>query len=247
MQRTLLAPLFLIFLLWHALVLLIFEIFFHLFAIFFLASGKGRRDDLYRIHNWCFGRIAVRAWWPYVRTTTEGLENMPGVYPVVAVYNHLATIDVFYTTMVPAVNTCIAVRDWPFRKLYVLNWFMRLARYINAEKIPADELLTVTGELAARKVSFQFYPEGHRSRDGKLHRFHSGAFRVAFENNLPVVPVCFTGTDKIQSGKFPWLRPGKVKVKILPAVYPGEFTGSMAVLEMLKETKGRIEKELKNA
>ena len=246
-MRILLASLFLLFLLWHALLVLIFEIIFHIFAAFFLLSGKGRRDDLYRIHNWCFGRVAVRAWWPYVRTTTEGLENMPRERPVVAVYNHLATIDVFYTTMVPAPNTCIAVRDWPFRKLHVLNWFMRLARYINAEQTPADELLKITAELTARGASLQFYPEGHRSRDGKLQRFHSGAFRVAVENNLPVVPVCFSGTNKIQNRKFPWLRPGRVKVKILPAVYPGEFSGSMAVLKMLKEVKGRIEKELENA
>ena len=66
---------------------------------------------------------------------------------------------------------------------------MRLAKYPNIDQTSPEELLKIGRSLLDRNVSFQFYPEGHRSKDGKLRRFRNGAFFMASENKLPVLPV----------------------------------------------------------
>ena len=221
-----------------------YEFFFLFYLIFFLASGKGRLDDAFRVHNWAFGLVMVRASRPLLKVNVEGIENVPGNIPLVAVFNHRSYADIFFTALVPVPNMLIVVRDWPVRRLCGLNVFMRLAAYVNIEKTDVETLLSKSREFAARGVSFQFFPEGHRSKDGKLQRFKSGAFLVACENNIPVLPVCMGGIDCFQRGKFPFIRPATVSVKILPCVRPAMFSGDMRVLEMRKHVKKIFEEAL---
>jgi 1-acyl-sn-glycerol-3-phosphate acyltransferase len=46
---------------------------------------------------------------------------------------------------------------------------------------------------------------------------------IAVDNNIPVVPVCMTGTNNFGSYKFPYFKPAKIKVEILDPVWPDEF------------------------
>lgn len=222
----------------------LYEFFFFFYLIFFLLSGKGRLDDAFRIHNWAFGCLMIKASRPLLKVNVEGLENIPEERPLVAVFNHRSYADIFFTALIPVPNMLIVVRDWPFRRLWGLNFFMKLAAYVNIEKTDAETLLSQSRDFAARNVSFQFFPEGHRSKDGKLRRFKSGAFLVACENNIPVLPVCMIGIDKFQREKFPFISPATVSVKIMPCVYPARFSGEMRVLEMRKQVKRIFEEAL---
>jgi 1-acyl-sn-glycerol-3-phosphate acyltransferase len=49
-----------------------------------------------------------------------------------------------------------------------------------------------------RGGAFGIYPEGTRSRDGKLHQGHTGVAWLALAAHTPVVPVALRGTDKVQ-------------------------------------------------
>lgn len=216
---------------------IVYELFFPFYLLYFILSGKGRLDDAFRIHNWAYGYVMVKASCPILKVNIEGLENIPPALPVVAVFNHRSYSDIFFTAMLPIPNMLIVVRDWPFKRLWGLNIFMKLANYVNIEKMNSDGLLKMSRAFAARKVSFQFFPEGHRSKDGNLQRFKSGAFLVAFENNIPVIPVCMSGIDKFQRDRFPFIHPATVSMKILPCVYPDQFSGDMKTLEMRKYVK----------
>jgi 1-acyl-sn-glycerol-3-phosphate acyltransferase len=59
-----------------------------------------------------------------------------------------------------------------------------------------------------------FFPEGTRSRDGKLRRFKKGAFRMALDLGLPILPLTITGTRDILPAKSLDLFPGKACLKI---------------------------------
>jgi 1-acyl-sn-glycerol-3-phosphate acyltransferase len=54
--------------------------------------------------------------------------------------------------------------------------------------------------------SLVIYPEGTRSRNAELHAFKKGAFRIAVENGMPVVPVAISGTERA-------MRPGERLVR----------------------------------
>jgi 1-acyl-sn-glycerol-3-phosphate acyltransferase len=58
-------------------------------------------------------------------------------------------------------------------------------------------LASATEVLMAGKI-FGIYPEGTRTRDGMLHRGHTGVARLALRCNAPVVPVGMIGSDEVQ-------------------------------------------------
>jgi 1-acyl-sn-glycerol-3-phosphate acyltransferase len=188
-----------------------------------LVSGR-RFDDVMRIHNCLYGRYVIAVSWPLIRMRVEGRENVPKDRPGVFIYNHFSAFDVFFSSIASVPNTEILVRDWVFR-LKPFGWAMRLARYINIDMTSAEEMRSLASEFAKRGVSFQVYPEGHRSRDGKLQRFRTGAFVIACDNDLPILPVVLIGTYPFFTKKFPFLHPVRVTVRILPPVYPDRFDG----------------------
>lgn len=223
---------------------IIYECFF-LFLIFpfLIVLKKGRIDDVMRIHNWAFGRFVVRCSWPLVRIRLKGTENFPKKQPVVFVFNHRSYVDILFTTFVNIPNLMVMVRSWPF-KLKLFKLYMLGAKYIDIEKISSEGLSSAGREMTARKVSFVFFPEGHRSRDGKILQFRLGAFMVAAENNLPIVPVCITGTEKVATKSFPYFHPARVDINILPSVEPGIFQGERQVRNMCKHVENMYKQSL---
>lgn len=226
------------------LISIVFELFIPVTLLIFKLMKRGRLDDYFRMHNWLYGRYVVRASWPYLRVSVEGKKNIPPKGPYVIVLNHRSYLDIFFSALVPVANQLVIVRSWVFR-LKIFGWAMRLANYPNIDKTSIDKLRRIGRHYAARDVSFQFYPEGHRSRDGKLLKFRTGAFFVAAENNLPIIPVCMTGTNVFASYEFPFLHPAKAKINILPPVYPEAFKGELQALRLRKHVENIFREYLK--
>ncbi len=65
-----------------------------------------------------------------------------------------------------------------------------------------------------RGHSLIIYPEGTRSRDGELQPFKKGAFTMAIQAGMPVLPVTIHGTRRIWEPMTPWIRSGTVRVVI---------------------------------
>jgi 1-acyl-sn-glycerol-3-phosphate acyltransferase len=79
-----------------------------------------------------------------------------------------------------------------------------------------------TLEEAKRKIvngtSVMFFPEGTRSRDGKLMRFKKGAFRMAVDLGLPILPLTVTGTRDVLPADTSDLMPGSARLIIHPPI-----------------------------
>ncbi len=162
-------------------------------------------------------RVLVRPW---VTVTCSGLETAES--PCIVVANHLSFYDVFCMANLPRNNLVFTVRRWPFQ-VPVYGAMMRLSKFIDVESQGYPEVLKEAEAEKAGKAIIIFFPEGHRSRDGKLQRFHSGAFVMAMDLNLPVLPVKITGGDLVTPAGSLLLRPGKITLQALPMLYPGDF------------------------
>lgn len=203
-----------------------------------------RWDELCRKFNWLYNSYIIHIS-PFIfGASVEGKENIKqNQGPFVITMNHNTIMDNFIASLIPLWNQCITMRSWVYHLPFFGLW-MRWAAYINVEDSSVDEVREQIRQLKERGVSFLFYPEGHRTRDGKLRRFHSGAFRLAVENKLPVLPVCVKGAFGLFQKKFPFLTPSRIKVKIMPPVLPGKFSGDGASLQMRKHVKAIYLKEL---
>jgi 1-acyl-sn-glycerol-3-phosphate acyltransferase len=90
-----------------------------------------------------------------------------------------------------------------------------------------------------------FFPEGHRSKTGKMQPFYSGAFRLALETGVPIVPLCITGTDTLlPPGRYA-LHPCRVRLKALGPLHPADFPGVSGHVAMRREARERMTHALK--
>ncbi len=109
--------------------------------------------------------------------------------PCILVANHQSLIDILLLMLLPTDARCWAKR-WPFRVPF-LGLMMRLCGHLCVED---PRVLYKAAESLRDGVSLLVFPEGTRSRDGKLTRFHDGAFLLSARTGVPVVPVLIRGS-----------------------------------------------------
>lgn len=140
-----------------------------------------------------------------LRPQAVGLHNVPRRGPVILASNHLSFIDsLMIPLMVPRHVTFIAKAEYftgRGLKGRLSRWF-----FTTMGNIPVDREDPRAGQrsledalaVLQRGGAFGIYPEGTRSRDGKLHPGHTGVAWLALAGHAPVIPVAVIGTDKVQ-------------------------------------------------
>jgi 1-acyl-sn-glycerol-3-phosphate acyltransferase len=133
------------------------------------------------------------------RVRITGRDQVPPRGPVILAANHRSFMDSLFLPLVIRRRVTFVAKAEYFddRKT---AWFFRGVGQIpiRREGGSASEraLASATGVLDAGDV-FAIYPEGTRTRDGYLHRGHTGVARLALRTSAPIVPVGMVGTDEI--------------------------------------------------
>ncbi len=194
--------------LWTLLGICIFPFAFGIFKVFLQESSA----LIIRRFVWVYGRIWQVILIPFVRFDKKDLNNLYFKKSAVIVVNHRSYFDTYCMNMLPVDNVCFAIRAWPF-KIYFYRFFMFLAQYMNVEASSWEEISVHAGHNLKERGFVLLFPEGHRSRDGLLTKCHSGAFRLAIEHNVPVIPLCLTGTEKLLPPGRYWFEPCHIRIK----------------------------------
>ncbi|NIP83704.1 MAG: 1-acyl-sn-glycerol-3-phosphate acyltransferase [Gemmatimonadetes bacterium] len=166
-----------------------------LLALIFAATAPfdpGR----YTAGRW-FRRAAVAAVRiiPFWRFSTEGVVVQDPRRPYVAVANHESFADIFLISHLPWEMKWLS-KEAIFR-IPVMGWMMRMAGDIPVRRRDRRSRAEAVAEIRDRlskKVSVMILPEGTRSPDGELLPFQDGAFRIAIETGLPILPIALAGT-----------------------------------------------------
>ena len=202
-----------------------------LFILLSLLLEKKGLDGAIRRIIYFYGHFTMAVCWPYIRYKLTGRENQPKQGSVVYVINHRSAADAYFSATFALCHTIMFVRAWPF-KIPIYGAIMRMGGYVDVENSSVFEFENQGEKLIQRNVSMLFFPEGHRSPDGKMRRFHSGAFFLASKFNIPVVPVCIRGTENFLSRLHSAFRPTKVHIHVLPPVFPETISGENRVVEL---------------
>ena len=135
-----------------------------------------------------------------VRIKVEGKEHVPRSGPVILASNHRSFLDSIFIPLVIRRRVTFVAKAEYFDDKRVA-WFFRGVGQIpiRREGGSASEraLQSATEVLEAGGV-FGIYPEGTRTRDGNLHRGHTGIARLALRTGAPIVPIGLVGTDDVQ-------------------------------------------------
>lgn len=134
------------------------------------------------------------------RVKVEGRENIPARGPVILASNHRSFLDSIFLPLVLRRRVTFVAKAEYFDNPKSA-WFFRGVGQIPIRReggSASERALASAGEVLAAGDVFAIYPEGTRTRDGFLHRGHTGVARLSLRTGTPIVPVGMIGTDEVQ-------------------------------------------------
>jgi len=181
-------------------------------------------------------------WCSGVRVTREGGGGLDPDAPYVFAANHQSQYDIFVLSGYLGHDA-----SWLAKKeLFAVPLWgraMREAGYIPLDRSRGREAMKSLSEAAARiaaGTSVVIFPEGTRSRDGRLGDFKSGAMHLAIRAGVPVVPVAISGTHRILPKGSLLPRPGRIRVRVGGPVDVGEY-GPKGKQELALKIRSEVE------
>jgi 1-acyl-sn-glycerol-3-phosphate acyltransferase len=161
-----------------------------------------------------------------IKVSVKGLSNIDPSKSYIYMSNHQSNFDI------PVLLGYLKVQfRWLAKmelfKIPIFGHAMRKAGYISIDRNNRESAFESL-KTAARKiksgVSVLIFPEGTRSRDGKIRSFKKGGFVMAVDSGVPIVPIVLTGTSSIMTkGRFR-INPGKVSMTIHQPIQTSVYT-----------------------
>jgi 1-acyl-sn-glycerol-3-phosphate acyltransferase len=162
---------------------------------------------------------------PIWKIRIEGREKAKKNTTYVVISNHQSLLDIL-------LMNCLLYRyKWISKienmKMPVIGWYLRMADYITVDR-GNDESKTLMLESSLnclnRKISIMIFPEGTRSLNRDLGFFKRGAFQLALEAGVPILPVLIDGSGSVlpKNGLI-FGNKYKIRIRVLDPVLPSEF------------------------
>ena len=134
------------------------------------------------------------------RIRVEGRDRLPKQGPVILASNHLSFLDSLFIPLTIRRRVTFVAKAEYFDS-WKTAWFFRAVGQIPIRReggSASERALESAFEVLQGGGVFAIYPEGTRSRDGDLHRGHTGIARLALRTGAPIVPIGLVGTREIQ-------------------------------------------------
>lgn len=160
-----------------------------------------------------------------VKIDAKGIENIPSDTACLYVSNHNGFFDILVSYVkIHKVVGFVAKKE--MKKIPFLNLWMYYVNCLFLDRTNLKEgLKTILEGVEQLKngVSIFIFPEGTRSKDGKMLPFKEGSLKMGEKSNCPIIPVAMTGTADIFENQFPKLRKGRVTIQFGTPIIPSEL------------------------
>jgi 1-acyl-sn-glycerol-3-phosphate acyltransferase len=116
--------------------------------------------------------------------------------PYVVVANHQSFVDILLISHLPWEMKWLSKES--ILRIPCVGWMMRMAGDIRLVRGQKDSIIAAMASMhdrLSKKVSVMVFPEGTRSKDGHVKAFKDGAFRLAIEAQVPILPLVVNGAD----------------------------------------------------
>ncbi|MBC8316811.1 MAG: 1-acyl-sn-glycerol-3-phosphate acyltransferase [Desulfobulbaceae bacterium] len=161
-----------------------------------------------------------------VKVTVNGMETLEPGKPYIFASNHQSQFDIF------SMQGCFQsdFRWMAKKELFAVPLFghaMRLAGCIPVDRShgrKAMKSLVEAAERIASGTSVVIFPEGTRSRDGRLYDFKTGGMVLAIKSGVPVVPVAICGTFEVLPKGSLFAKPGRVTIRVGKPIDTSDYT-----------------------
>ena len=192
---------------WVVAVLLVLLGFFYVGAVWLVTApfDRGRYHAGRAFRQLAVSQVALTRLW---RFETEGEPTEGPRRPYVVVSNHESYADIFLMSHFPWEMKWLSKHT--IFQIPVMGWMMRMALDVPVRRGQRESAVAALNECRdrlARRVSVMIFPEGTRSRTDDLLPFKDGAFHLAIQARVPILPVALAGTrDCMAKGSFAFRR-----------------------------------------
>lgn len=193
-----------------------------------LLALLGVRGPVYVRLTRAWARVAL--WSSGSRAVLHGLEHVTPGKPFILVANHVSWFDIFAIAgMLPVDFHFVAKKELEKIPVFGLAW--RVAGHISIDRSnreSAARSLRKAGEqMREQKSVVVIFAEGTRSRSGRLLPFKKGAFVLAQETGIPIIPTVVTGSYDIMRPDTFIVRPATIHVYLGPPIDPAGLKGDV--------------------
>ena len=192
---------------WVVAVSLVLLGFFYVGAVWLVTApfDRGRYHAGRAFRQLAVSHVALTRLW---RFETQGEPPEGPRRPYVVVSNHESYADIFLMSHFPWEMKWLSKHT--IFQIPVMGWMMRMALDVPVHRGKRESALNALAECRdrlARRVSVMIFPEGTRSRTEDLLPFKDGAFHLAIQARVPILPVALAGTrDCMAKGSFAFRR-----------------------------------------
>ena len=233
LRALLISSLFWAYVVLSSLVLFVLALFLFVLTIAF----DHRRQLLHLFSSvWAYHYLALMPFW---KVTFQGRAHIDPRRTYVLVANHQSLLDI------PVLFGLFRPFKWVSKqevfRIPVIGWNMILAGYVSLRRGKKGSITRMMRDCRAqlkRGSSILMFPEGTRSPDGRMRRFRQGAFTLAQDAGLPVVPIAIDGTHEAlpkRGAIFRQNRPVPITVRVLQPVSHDAATDAEALTRMVEE------------
>jgi 1-acyl-sn-glycerol-3-phosphate acyltransferase len=213
-------------------------------AIWALTAPFDRR--LVVLHRFTCFWASLYTWLnPAWRVRVEGREKVDPRAAYVMVANHQSFVDILVLFRLFVHFKWVSKIEM-FR-IPAIGWNMRLNRYIPLRRGQRDsiaEMMVACEKTLGEGNSVMMFPEGTRSADGRLKDFKHGAFTLALNSQVPILPIVVEGTARaLPKHGFVLRGPHAIRIRILDPIPYASFAGT-AVEALTQEIRARFVAEL---
>lgn len=193
-----------------------------------------KRSVVHRISAWLTNTVFIFA--PLARRRVVGMENIDPNKAYVMVLNHQSMVDILSIYNLPLVFKWVSKRE-VYRIPIVgrLLWMHGDIVINRASAKEAMQLVHTKGmEWLKRGATVSIFPEGTRSKDGEIHNFKAGAFILAKDAGVPILPVVLDGTRSLVRKGWMINWRNVITIKVLPEI-PAEEVAERSIKEVMAQ------------
>jgi 1-acyl-sn-glycerol-3-phosphate acyltransferase len=183
----------------------------------------GDIGPLYRVAMWIV-KTGVRA--AGIRVEVSGLDHVSAGRSCIFMCNHVSNLDPpVLMPMLPGRSSVLLKKE--LMKIPILGLAMRMGKFVPVERGGRRDAARASVEAAAEALRsglhLVVFPEGTRSRDGRLSAFKKGPFFLAQQTGTPIVPIALAGTQTMMRKGSIAITPGVARIEFLPAIDPASY------------------------
>ncbi|KAL9618664.1 MAG: hypothetical protein Q9160_006631 [Pyrenula sp. 1 TL-2023] len=178
----------------------------------------------------------------------SGAEYLSRTRPAVIISNHQSELDVLLIGEIFPRYTSVSAKK-SLRNIPFLGWFMALSGTVFIDRAKKEQALKAfegaAKEMREHQQNVYIFPEGTRSyaREPKLLPFKKGAFHLAVQAGVPIIPVVAENYSRVLDVKGQRFESGVIRVRVLPPI-PTVGLEAKNVDDLTRDTREKMLKVL---